>query len=81
MSNQLKKPERGGEGLKKLEVSEGKKKQAIWFQSWPISLGGTNCSIEISLVKKDSASRFHHSKKFLRREDGISFMSTRLLDS
>ena len=56
LSNQLKKPKRGGEELKKLELREWKKRQAIWSQSVLISHGGTNCSIEISLEKDTLAS-------------------------
>ena len=42
--------------LKKLELSKGRKKQAIWFQSVFISLGGTSCSTGTSLEKEVSAS-------------------------
>ena len=36
LSNQLKKPEREKDELKKLKLSKGRKKQAVWFQSGPI---------------------------------------------
>ena len=54
LSNQLKKPERGGEEMKKLKLSKGKKKQTIWSQSMLISPGGTNCRIETLLAKEVS---------------------------
>ena len=66
-SNQLKKPEKEREELKKLEQSAVKKKQAIGFWGWLMSPGEINCSIEILLAKEASASGSHHSKKLLRR--------------
>ena len=55
LSNQLKKPKRQKEELKKLKLSKGRKKQAIWFQRRLISLGWTSCSMGTSLVKEVSA--------------------------
>ena len=46
-----------------------------------MSLGEINCSTEISLEKEASTTGSHNSKKLLRREGGIFFVSTRLLDS
>ena len=57
MNKRLKKPESEKEELKelkKLVLSEGRKKQAIGFQSKLILLGGTNCSTETSLAKEVS---------------------------
>ena len=56
LSNQLKKLEKEKKELKKLELSAEMKKQAIWFSSWLISPGGTNCSTMISLAKEVSTS-------------------------
>ena len=54
LSNQLMKLEREKEELKKLKLSKGRRKQAIWFQRGLISLGGTSCSIGTSLAKEVS---------------------------
>ena len=55
------------------------KKQASGFQSWLMSSGGINCSIETSYEKEVSTSGFPPSKKSLRARDVIFSVSIRLL--